>query len=79
MRIEDFWKALAGHGVDVPQEVRQRIGLDLNQERVLIRPPDAGNKARVLEAGTTVPATYVARQLGITVRQVRKYRSLLRA
>jgi hypothetical protein len=78
MKIEEFWKTLSKHGVDVPREVQQRIGTDLNQERVLIRPLDRCNKARVLEAGTTVPATFVARQLGITVRQVRKYRTLLR-
>jgi hypothetical protein len=78
MRIDEFWNDLARYGIDVPAEVRQQFGLAHNQERVLIRPPAANNKARVLEAGTSVPATYVARTLGITVRQVRKYRTLLR-
>lgn len=78
MRIEELWTELSKSGVAVPQDVQRTIGLRFNQERVLIRPPSASNKTRVLEAGTTVPATFLARQLGITVRQVRKYRTLLR-
>ena len=78
MQIEDFWKRLANHGVDVPPETQRAIGLECSQERVLIRPPASGsNKTRVFEMGTTVPATYVARQLGITVRQVRKLRRMV--
>lgn len=78
MTIDDFWKRLNGYGVTVPDEVQRQVGLDLREERIMIRPPAANNKTRVLEYGTSVPATYVARTLGITVRQVRKHRSLLR-
>lgn len=79
MNIDEFWKRLAGYGVEVPQDVQRRVGLDLNQERVQIRPPGTtAAKARVLEYGTSVPATYIARQLGITVQHVRRIRRLVR-
>lgn len=79
MDIDTFWKRLAGYGVAVPADVQRRIGLDLCQERVLIRPPGtASAKLRVSEYGTGVPATYVARQVGISVRQVQKIRKLIR-
>lgn len=80
MRIEDFWKRLAGYGVEVTPDVQRRVGLDLCQERVLIRPPgtSAPAKTRVLEYGSSVPAVFIARELGITVRQVRKVRQLVR-
>lgn len=78
MVIDEFWKRLAAYGVDVPAEVQRRVGLDMNQERVLIRPPaDGSRKVRVLEYGTGVPATFVARKLGVTVRTVQRYRKLL--
>lgn len=79
MVIDEFWKRLAAYGVDVPADVQRRVGLDMNQERVLIRPPAASSaKPRILEFGTSVPATYVARKLGVTVRTVQRYRKLLR-
>lgn len=79
MNIDEFWKRLAGYGVEVPADVRRRVGLDMNQERVLIRPPAPENrKVRVLEYGTGVPATFVARELGVTVQHVRRIRRLLR-
>ena len=68
MRIDEFWKTLQGYGVEVPPEVQYRIGLDLCQERIMIRPPQSANKTRVLEYGTTVSAVFIARQLGITVQ-----------
>lgn len=77
MRIEDLWRELSNAGLPVPADVQRSIGLRFNQERVLVRPPASNNKELVLQAGTSVPATYVARQLGITVRMVRKYRTLL--
>lgn len=78
MRIEDLWKELAKSGVSVSDDVQRRIGLQFNQERVLIRPPStACHKAGVLEAGTSVPAAYVARKLGVTVRTVQRHRKLL--
>lgn len=78
MRIEDLWKQLERHGVAVPVEVQRAVGMECNQERVLIRPPStACHKIRVVEAGTTVPAAYVARQLGVTVRTVQRYRKLI--
>jgi hypothetical protein len=79
MRIEDLWIQLARHGIDVPPDVQRRIGLDHNQERVLIRPPGtAGAKTRVMALGTSVPAAFVAREIGITVQHVRRIRRLLR-
>lgn len=79
MTIDDFWKRLENYGVAVPPEVRVRVGRDFNQERVLIRPPATTSaKVRVSEYGTGVPATFIARQLGVTVRQVRKIRATLR-
>ena len=78
MNIDDFWKRLAGYGVEVPAEVQRRVGLDMNQERVLIRPPAAHSaKTAVVSLGTTVPATFVARKLGVSVRTVQRYRKLL--
>ncbi len=80
MNIDEFWKRLRGYGVEVPQDVQRRVGLDFNQERVLIRPPTTVSaKVRVLEFGTGVPATYVARQMGVTVQHVRRVRRMLRA
>lgn len=77
MNIDEFWKRLAGYGVEVPVDVRRRVGLDLNQERVLIRPPGTpAAKTRVLEFGTGVPATYIARKMGVSVRTVQRYRKL---
>jgi hypothetical protein len=78
MQIEDFWKRLLSYGVVVPDEVQRRVGLDMNQERVFIRPPAVNRKARVLEFGTSLPATFVARELGVTVQHVRRVRRLLR-
>lgn len=78
MQIEELWKRLASHGVDVDASVQRAIGLECFQERVLIRPPGDSTKRRVLEAGTSVPATYVARKLGVSVRTVQRYRGLLR-
>lgn len=79
MTIDEFWKRLAGYGVDVPVNVQRSVGLDMNQERIFIRPTVASIKPRVLEYGTGVPATFVARQLGVTVQHVRRVRRLLRA
>jgi hypothetical protein len=79
MNIDDFWKRLGNYGVDVPPDVQRRVGLDFNQERVLIRPPTtASAKVRVLQYGTGVPSTYIARQIGISVRQVQKVRKMVR-
>jgi hypothetical protein len=79
MNIDDFWKRLGNYGVEVPPDVQRRVGLDMNQERVLIRPPSTQSaKLRVMQYGTGVPATYIARELGVTVRQVRKVRQMLR-
>ena len=79
MTIEEFWKRLEAHGVVVPHEIRSRIGLELSQERVMIRPPlRISNKARVLGYGSGVSSTFIARELGITVRQVQKIRKLVR-
>lgn len=78
MRIDEFWKVLSTYGVDVPLDVQHKVGTNLNQERVMIRPPASSHKRAVLEYGTTVPATFIARNLGITVRQVRKIRQLVR-
>jgi uncharacterized Zn finger protein len=78
MTIDEFWKRLNTYGVTVPEDIQRQVGLDMREERVMIRPPAANNKVRVIEYGTSVPAAYVARTLGITVRQVRKHRSLLR-
>lgn len=77
MTIDEFWKRLAGYGVAVPDDIQRRVGFDLREERVLIRPPACSSKTRVLEYGTGVPATYVARKLGVTVRTVQRYRKLL--
>lgn len=75
MTIDEFWQHLAAHGIDVPLEVRRRIGLELCQERVMIRPPGtASAKVRVIEFGTSVPATFIARKLGITVQRVYQIR-----
>jgi len=75
MNIDDFWKRLGNYGVDVPPDVQRRVGMDFNQERVLIRPPTTGSaKVRVLEFGTGVPATFIARKLGITVQRVYQVR-----
>lgn len=78
MTIDEFWRRLAGYGVAVPTDVQRRVGLDMAQERVMIRPPAASNKLRVLEYGTGVPATVVARELGVTAQHVRRVRRLLR-
>jgi hypothetical protein len=43
---------------------------------VFIRPPASSAKRTVLEYGTSVPATYVARKMGITVRRVQQIRKL---
>ena len=77
MTIDEFWKRLSQYGVVVPPDVRRQVGLDMNQERVFIRPPMESRKTAALQYGTTVPATFVARRLGITVRQVQRYRRLL--
>lgn len=75
MNIDEFWKRLAGYGVTVPQEVQRIVGLDMREERVLIRPPGTRSaKVRVLEYGTSVPATYIARAEGITVQRVYQIR-----
>jgi len=75
MTIDEFWKRLQGYGVDIPMDIQRRVGLELNQERVMIRPPTTVcNKIRVLELGNDVPATHVARDLGITVRRVLQIR-----
>ena len=80
MNIDDFWKRLNGYGITVTPELQRRIGLDLNQERVMIRPPAQENrKARVIEYGTSISALIVARQTGVTVQYVRRVRRLLRS
>jgi hypothetical protein len=78
MTIDDFWKRLEGYGVAVPHEVQRRVGLDLCQERVMIRPPAPSGKTRVLGYGTGVPATFIAREIGVTVQYVRQIRRLMR-
>lgn len=79
MTIDELWKTLAHYGAPVPVEVQQRFGRDFNQERVQIRPPGTTSaKTRVLEFGTGVPATFIARQIGITVQHVRRIRRLVR-
>ena len=78
MKIEHFWKTLQDFGVAVPGDVQRQVGLALNQEKVLIRPPTtASTKVRVMEYGTSVPATFVARKLGVTVQHVRRVRRIV--
>ena len=76
MVIDEFWKRLAEFGVEVPPDVRRRIGIELNQERIFIRPQAANRKTAVLAHGTGVPATFIARKEGLSVRQVRRIRKL---
>jgi hypothetical protein len=78
MTIDEFWKRLSGYGVAVPPDIQRRVGLDMCQERIMIRPTAPLKKSSVLGYGTGVPATFVARELGVTVQYVRKIRRLLR-
>lgn len=80
MIIDEFWKKLAGYGVAVPQEVQLRVGLDLNQERIFVRPPAmTPAKARVIDAGTSMSNVMIARAAGVSVRYVQKIRKITRA
>lgn len=80
MIIDEFWKKLQGYGVNVPADVRRRVGLDLNQERIFVRPPAMSPaKARVVAAGTSMSCEVVARQAGVSVRYVQQIRRVLRA
>ena len=79
MIIDELWKALAGHGVTVPDAVQRQIGRDFNQERVFIRPPAMSQaKARIVAAGTSMSPEVIARQVGVTVQYVRTVRRILR-
>lgn len=80
MTLEELFRVLGAHGVAVSETLQREIAQDLHGERIFVRRPcaEVPRKMRVLEYGTSVPASFVARQAGCTVQYVRRIRRLLR-
>lgn len=88
--IRELLTALRAEGIDVPEpqarNVEQRIQREHGGQTFYIpRLPrrEAGLRKlerinRVAQFGTTVPVTYIARELGVTVQHVRRLRRVAR-
>jgi aromatic ring-opening dioxygenase LigB subunit len=68
----------SGVSVDVADRIKSSVEQQFRGERLYIGAPKGEAKRAILEYGSSVPATYIARQLGVTVRHVRKVRQLLK-
>ena len=73
-------RELEAAGVDsgVAERIKNNIETTFAGNRVYIGKPKGEAKRQILEYGSSVPSTYIARQLGVTVRHVRKVRQMLK-
>lgn len=81
--IDEIMQLLRAEGVEVPAETGARVVTRFIQHNggTEVRVPKSPKRMtinRVQAFGTTVPATYIARELGMTVQHVRRVRRLLR-
>jgi formylmethanofuran dehydrogenase subunit D len=81
--IKDLIKAMRDAGVDIPDTVAPVVEARMRAQyggcEIYVPKSPKGNKlVRIQAFGTSVPATFVARELGVTVRRVRQIRQLLR-
>lgn len=73
-------KELIAAGVDVTvvDRVETNIQRNFQGSREYIGKPVGQAKRQILEFSSTVPSTFIARKLGVTVQHVRKVRRLLK-
>ena len=81
--IDEIMQLLRAQGVAVPSGIEQRVVERFMQanggtEVYVPKAPKRMTINRVQQYGTTVPATFIARELGMTVQHVRRVRRLLR-
>jgi hypothetical protein len=68
----------SGVSVEVADRIKSSVEQQFAGERLYIGRPSGEAKRAILGYGSSVPATYIARQLGVTVRHVRKVRQMLK-
>ena len=66
----------SGVSVEIADRIKTRVEQQFRGERLYIGAPKGQAKRAILEFGDTVPATFIARQLGVTVQHVRQVRRL---
>ena len=70
-------RELEANGVDggLAERIKNSVEHNFRGERLYIGKAAPAKRA-ILEFGSSVPATYIARKLGVTVRHVRKMRQM---
>lgn len=81
--IKDLIKAMRDAGVDIPDTVAPVVEARMRAqyggcEIYVPKFPKGNNIVRIKSYGTSVPTTFIARQLGISIRQVQRIRKLVR-
>jgi hypothetical protein len=81
--IDEIMQLLREQGVAVPTGIKQRVvdrfmQMNGGTEVYVPKAPKRVIINRVQQYGTTVPATFIARELGVTVQHVRRVRRLIR-
>lgn len=81
--IKDLIKAMRDAGVEFPDTVAVQVEARMRAqyggcEVYVPKSPKGNNLVRIKSYGTSVPAAFVARQLGVTVRRVQQIRKLLK-
>ncbi len=66
----------SGVSVDVAERIKSSVEQQFRGERLYIGAPKGEAKRAILSYGPSVPATYIARQLGVTVQHVRRVRRM---
>jgi hypothetical protein len=68
----------SGVSIDVADRIKDSVQRQFAGERLYIGAPKGEAKRAILGYGDSVPATYIARQLGVTVQHVRRVRRLVK-
>jgi hypothetical protein len=68
----------SGVSVEVADRIKASVERTFRGERLYIGAPRGEAKRAILGFGDTVPATFIARQLGVTVQHVRRVRRMLK-
>jgi hypothetical protein len=73
-------RELESAGVDsgVADRIRASVEHTFRGERLYIGQPGGAAKRKILEFGSSVPSTFIARELGVTVQHVRRVRRLVK-
>ena len=68
----------SGVSIDVADRIKASVEQRFQGERLYIGAPKGEAKRAILGFGESVPATFIARKLGVTVQHVRRVRRLVK-